>query len=185
MDSKSRPQLPPPILGKGAGMAHAFAAAIRSTGAKRDAQFERLALASDVLDAQGIILVGTSFGASVPSEQVDPSSTDAGLKGRVFIHESGADSAFFRIKDLSVRSCVRPIARWSPHSAQKTGGWCAQFCIELAHPTRFERVTFAFGGQTQIVVGSCTGFHQVDFALNHRVLCVIGIAWFASRNHSP
>jgi hypothetical protein len=109
MDSKSRPQLPPPFLGKGAGMAHAFAAAIRSTGAKRDAQFERLAVASDVLDAQGIILVGMSFGASVPSEQVNPSSTDAGLKGRVFVHESGADSAFFRIKDLAVRGNVAKI----------------------------------------------------------------------------
>jgi hypothetical protein len=119
MDGKSRPQLPPPFLGEGAGMAHVFAAAIRSTGAKREAQFERLAVASDVLDAQGVILVGTSFGASVPSEQVNPSSIDAGLKGRVFVHESGADSAYFWIKDLSVRSCIRTIARWSPHSAQK------------------------------------------------------------------
>ena len=109
MDSKSRPQLPPPILGKGAGMAHAFAAAIRSTGAKRQAQFERLAVASDVLDAQGIILVGTPFRASVASEQVGPSSTYASLEGRVFIHASGADSAFFRIKDLATRSCVRTI----------------------------------------------------------------------------
>ena len=25
--------------------------------------------------------------------------------------------------------------------------WRAQFCTEVAHPTRFERVTFAFGGQ--------------------------------------
>ncbi len=31
----------------------------------------------------------------------------------------------------------------------KNGGfWSAQFCGEMAHPTRFERVTFAFGGQT-------------------------------------
>lgn len=67
-------------------MAHACAAAIRSTGPKRDTQFERLAV-------QGIILVGTFFGASVPSEQVNPSSK--GLKGRVFVHESGVDSAFF------------------------------------------------------------------------------------------
>jgi hypothetical protein len=102
MDSKGHPQLPPPLLGEGAGMAHFFAAAIRSTGAKRDAQFERLAVASDVLDAQGIILVGTSFCASVPSEQANPSSTDAGLKGRVFVHESGAVSAFLGIKDLAV-----------------------------------------------------------------------------------
>jgi hypothetical protein len=113
MGSKSRPQLPPPFLGEGAGMAHAFAATIRSTGAKRDAQLERHAVAS-VLDAQGIILVGTSFGASVPSEQVNPSSADAGLKGRVFVHLSGADSAFFRIKDLAVRSCVRTIVPLSP-----------------------------------------------------------------------
>jgi hypothetical protein len=109
MDSKRRPQLPPSFLGEGAGMAYALATAIRSTGAKRDAQFECLAVASDVLDAQGIILVGMSFGASVPSEQVDPSSTDADLKGRVFVHESGADGAFFRIKDPAFWPCVRTI----------------------------------------------------------------------------
>ena len=28
--------------------------------------------------------------------------------------------------------------------------WRAQFCTEVAHPTRFERVTFAFGGQRSI-----------------------------------
>src|SRR5215475_3570906 len=98
MDGKSCPRLPPPFLSEDAGMAHAVAAAIRSTGAKRDAQFELLAVALDVLDAQGIILVGTSFSASVLSEQVDPSSTDAGLEGRVFVHGSGADSALFGIK---------------------------------------------------------------------------------------
>ncbi len=26
----------------------------------------------------------------------------------------------------------------------------SQFCTEMAHPTRFERVTFAFGGQRSI-----------------------------------
>ncbi|TPQ41301.1 hypothetical protein C2U70_03045 [Bradyrhizobium guangdongense] len=109
MDGKGRSQLLPPFLGEGASMAHVFAAAIRSTGAKRDAQLEFLTMASDVLDAQGIVPVGTSFGAAVLSEQVNPSSTDAGLKGRVFIHESGADSAFIRIKDLTVRSCIRTI----------------------------------------------------------------------------
>jgi len=108
MDGKSRSQLPPAFLGEGAGMAHGFAAAIRSTGAKRDAQFKLLALASDVLDPQDVVLIGTSFGASVLSKQVNPSSTDAGLEGRVlFIHESGADSAFFGIK--AVRSCVGTI----------------------------------------------------------------------------
>src|SRR5258707_7509146 len=116
MDGKSRPQLPPPFLGEDAGMAHAFAAAIRSTGAKRDAQFELLAVASGVLDAQGIILVGTSFGASVPSEQVDPSSTDAGLEGRAFVHGSGADSALFGIKGPAVRSHVRTIVPGRPLS---------------------------------------------------------------------
>ena len=31
---------------------------------------------------------------------------------------------------------------------RKNGRFCsAQFCTEVAHPTRFERVTFAFGGQ--------------------------------------
>jgi hypothetical protein len=46
-------------------------------------------------------------------------------------------------------------------------------------------VTFAFGGQTQTIVRSCTGVHQVDFARNYMVFCVIGIAWLASRYHSP
>jgi len=79
MEGKSRPQLLPPSLGEDAAMAHAVAAAIRSASAKRDMQFELLTVASDILDAQGIILVGPSFGASVLSEQVDPSSIDAGL----------------------------------------------------------------------------------------------------------
>jgi len=30
-------------------------------------------------------------------------------------------------------------------SSAKTAGFGAQFCTELARPTRFERVTFAFG----------------------------------------
>jgi hypothetical protein len=51
-------------------------------------QFELLAMASDVLDAQGVILVGLPFGASVPSEQIDPSGTDAALDSRLIIHES-------------------------------------------------------------------------------------------------
>ena len=80
MGGKSRPQLPPLFLGEGAGMAQFFAAAIRSTGAKREAEFERLAVTHDVLGAQGIMLVGTTFGTSVPSEQVIPSSEDADLK---------------------------------------------------------------------------------------------------------
>jgi hypothetical protein len=29
----------------------------------------------------------------------------------------------------------------------KTAGFGAQFYIEVVHPARFERVTFAFGGQ--------------------------------------
>jgi hypothetical protein len=68
MDGKSRTQLPPPFLGEDAGMAHVFTAAIRSAGAKREAQFELLAEASDVLYTQVIIMVGTPFGASVLSE---------------------------------------------------------------------------------------------------------------------
>jgi hypothetical protein len=95
MDGKSRPQLPPPFPGEDARMAHVFATAIRSTGAKRETQFERLAVALDVLNAQRIILVGTSFAASVPSEQVNPSSTDASLKGRGFVHKKAAIAASF------------------------------------------------------------------------------------------
>ena len=98
MDGKSRPHPPPPFRGEDAGMADVFAAAIGSAGAKREAQFERLAVAPDVLDAQGIMLVGTPFGALVSSEQIDPRSTDAGLEGRVFVHGRGADSALFGIK---------------------------------------------------------------------------------------
>jgi hypothetical protein len=114
LDGKSRPQLPPPFLGGDAGMAHVFAAAIRSAGAKREAKFELLAVASDVLDAQRIILVGTPFGASVPSEQVDPRGTDAGLEGRVFFHGSGADSVLFEINGPAVRSHVQTIVLGRP-----------------------------------------------------------------------
>jgi len=98
MDSKGRPQLPPPFLSEDASMAHLLAAAIRSASAKRDAKFKLLAVASDILDTQGIVLVGTSFGASVLKEQIDPSGIDAGLEGHVFIHGSGADRALFGIK---------------------------------------------------------------------------------------
>lgn len=86
MDGESRPQLPPPFLVEYASMAHLLGAAIRSVGAKREAQFELFALAPHVLDAQGIILAGKSFRAPVLPEQVDPSSADAGLEGRVFVH---------------------------------------------------------------------------------------------------
>src|SRR5260370_9970256 len=71
-------------------MAHFLAAAIRSTGAKRETQFERLAVALNIHNSQRIIPVGTSFGASVPSEQVNPSSTYVGLKGGVFVREKAA-----------------------------------------------------------------------------------------------
>ncbi|MGY3583751.1 hypothetical protein ACVIGB_007189 [Bradyrhizobium sp. USDA 4341] len=77
MDGKGRSQLRPPFPGEDAGVAIGFAAAIRSACAKRNVQLELLSLASDVLDAQRIILVGTFFSASVSSEQVNPSSIDA------------------------------------------------------------------------------------------------------------
>jgi hypothetical protein len=79
VDGKSRAKLLPALHCEGAGVTHPFATAIRSTRAKPDVEFELLAFASDVVDAQCVILVGMSFGASVPSKQVDPSSTDAGL----------------------------------------------------------------------------------------------------------
>jgi hypothetical protein len=62
-------------------------------------------------------------------------------------------------KDGDTPSAVRnPISAWSTQKRtaaharrrfkRKNGGfWRAQFCTEVAHPTRFERVTFAFGGQ--------------------------------------
>src|SRR5450631_2637009 len=39
------------------------------------------------------------------------------------------------------------------------GFWRAQFCTEVAHPTRFARVAFAFGGQRsiQLSYGCCEG----------------------------
>jgi len=61
-------------------------------------------------------------------------------------------------KDGDTPSAVRnPISAWSTQKRtaaharrrfkRKNGGfWRAQFCTEVAHPTRFERVTFAFGG---------------------------------------
>ena len=131
MGSKGCPQLPPPLFGEGAGMAHGFAAAIGSTGAKRDAQLERLSVVSDVIDGQGIILVGASFGASVPSEQVNPSGTDAGLKGCAFVHESSADSAFVWIKDLEGRTFVRTVVAPSSGYTKSAYGRASM----LPHPT--------------------------------------------------
>jgi hypothetical protein len=93
LGGESRTKLPPPFLGEGASMAHVFAAAVCSTSTKGHAQIELLATASNVLNAQRIILARAFFGSSVPSKQVDPSCTDADLEGRVFVHEGRADSA--------------------------------------------------------------------------------------------
>jgi hypothetical protein len=87
LDGESRTKLPPPFFCEDASMAHVRAAAVNSTSAKGHAKIERLAIASDVLDAQRIILVGAFFGSSIPSEQVDPSCTDASMDGCVFVHE--------------------------------------------------------------------------------------------------
>jgi hypothetical protein len=80
MSSESRAQLLPPPLGEDTGMAHVFAAAIHSAGAKREAQFELLAVTSEVLDGQGIVIVRAPLGALVLSEQINPRSTDAVLE---------------------------------------------------------------------------------------------------------
>ena len=82
MSSESRAQLLPPPFGEETGMAHVFAAAIDPAGAKREAQVELLAVTSDVLDGQGIVIVRAPLGASVLSEQINPRSTDAVLEGR-------------------------------------------------------------------------------------------------------
>jgi hypothetical protein len=104
MGSESRAQLLPPPFGEDTGMAHVFAAAIHSAGAKREAQFELLAVTSDILDGQGIVIVRAPLGASVLSEQINPRSTDAvleGAQGRVFVHGCG--------ECLAARSfCVHP-----------------------------------------------------------------------------
>jgi hypothetical protein len=95
MGRESRAQLLPPPFGENTGMADVFAAAIHSAGAKREAQFELLAVTSDVLDGRGIIIVRAPLGASVLSEQINPRSTDAVLQwaqGRVFVHGYGVPS---------------------------------------------------------------------------------------------
>src|SRR5450631_3319522 len=44
------------------------------------------------------------------------------------------------------------------------GFWRAQFCTEVAHPTRFERVAFAFGGQRSIQLSyGCVRVHLADW----------------------
>jgi hypothetical protein len=67
MSSECRAQLLPPPFGEEARMAHVFAAAIDPARAKREAQVKLLAMASDVLDGQGIVVVRPSLGASVLS----------------------------------------------------------------------------------------------------------------------
>ena len=124
MDGKSCSHLPPPLPSEGSSMANVFATAIGSISAKREAQFKFLAMALDVLNTQGIILIGASFSASVPSEQVDPRSTDAGLKGSRFVHGSGADSARFGIKGRYFRPTSRLSSLASPCPANLEQAAC-------------------------------------------------------------
>ena len=96
MSSKNRAQLLPPPFGEETGMAHVFAAAIHSAGAKRDAQFELLAVTSDVLDGKGIVIVRAPLGASVAVGVNQSTQHRCGLlkgaQGRVFVHGYGGPS---------------------------------------------------------------------------------------------
>ncbi|CCD95690.1 hypothetical protein BRAO375_4600003 [Bradyrhizobium sp. ORS 375] len=92
MSSECRAQLLPPPFGEETRMADVFAAAIYPVGAKREAQVKLLAMTSDVLDGQGIVVVRPSLGAPVLSQQVNPRSKYAVLEGAeslAFVHGSG------------------------------------------------------------------------------------------------
>ena len=74
---------------------------------------------------------------------------------RIVQDRRGADR---RPLDCRGRSCDGAEANWNfsgmllrmlvaAESVKTAGFGVPQFCTEMAHPTRFERVTFAFGGQ--------------------------------------
>jgi hypothetical protein len=51
-------------------------------------------------------------------------------------------------------------------SAKTAAFWRAQFCTEVAHPTRFERVTFAFGElRTSLIALRRMRFSSIDDAI--------------------
>jgi hypothetical protein len=68
-----------------------------------------------------------------------------------------AQRAELDAEELRIMGSKRRIAaRTRRRFKRKNGGfWRAQFCTEVAHPTRFERVSFAFGGRVSEFAPIC------------------------------
>jgi hypothetical protein len=60
-------------------------------------------------------------------------------------------------KELRIMGSKSELLRTPRRRFKRKNGWFwrARFCTEVAHPTRFERVTFAFGGQFHCIAPVC------------------------------